>query len=319
MKNYLSSYYWLCKPLFKYKKNLLLILSSLVFSCQSSEPSLEKVKTQPIKILIIDGFSNHDWQATTQALLSILKKDSSFSTEVSTIPPKKDVHWSNWLPEYDSYDLIIQNTNDINNGHSWPEPAKKKFEQYMMNGGAMLVFHSANNAFPNWKEYNKMIGLGWRNKNFGPAITIKNKQIIRIPKGQGMNTGHGKRVDTLITKLGKHPIHQGLPAQWRAADLEIYTYARGPAENIDILSYAKDARFELNFPIEWTVQYGKGRIYNSTYGHYWRQQEALPPSMRCVAFQTIFLRSIKWLAKVDINSPMPKNFPSTTSPSLYTE
>ena len=299
------------------KNFLLLTLSCLVFSCQSSDPSLGKSIERPIKILIIDGFSNHDWRATTQALLTILKKDPSLRVDVSTVPPKGDLNWSQWLPNYSSYDVIIQNTNDINNGHSWPEPAQKQFEQYMINGGAMLVFHSANNAFPNWPEYNKMIGLAWRKKDFGPAIRIENNQIVRITKGQGMNTGHGKRTDALITKLGNHPIHKDLPPQWRAADLEIYTYARGPAENIDILSYAKDARLGLNFPIEWTILYGKGRIYNSTYGHHWHNQKELPPSMRCVAFQTLFLRSIKWLAKVEINSPVPKNFPSATSPSLY--
>ena len=299
------------------KKLLLAILSSLILSCQSSDKLPNKATEKPIKILIIDGFSNHDWRATTQALLNILKKDPSFSTDVSTVPPKRSEHWSTWLPNYASYDVIIQNTNDINNGHAWPDPAKQKFEQYMIKGGAMLVFHSANNAFPKWEAYNKMIGLGWRNKDVGPAITIKDNQINIIPKGQGMNTSHGKRVNALVTKLGDHPIHKGIPQQWRAADLEIYTYARGPAENIEILSYAEDARFGLNFPIEWTIQYGKGRICNSTYGHYWHKQKELPPSIRCVAFQTIFLRSLKWLAKVEIMPAVPENFPSKKDISLY--
>ncbi len=292
-------------------------ISLLFTACTPQMNTPQSNQNDRIKILIIDGFSNHDWEATTQMLLSVLAKDEDLEVNVSTVPDQDTEEWASWLPSYEDYQVVIQNTNDINSDRAWPAPARIAFENYMKSGGAMLVFHSANNAFPEWPEYNKMIGLGWRGKDFGPAIKIENGKPVIIPAGQGENTGHGKRVDALITRLGEHPIHEGLPAQWLAADLEIYRYARGPAENMQILSYAKDAKTGLDFPIEWTVQYGEGRIYNSTYGHYWRNEVTPPPSVRCVAFQTLFRRAIRWLAKQEIETEVPEKFPSEKSISLY--
>ena len=40
----------------------------------------------PIRALIVDGFSNHDWKLTTLAIRSILEQTGRFEVEVSTIP-----------------------------------------------------------------------------------------------------------------------------------------------------------------------------------------------------------------------------------------
>lgn len=248
-----------------------------------------------------------------------MAKDEIFEVDVYTIKTGKEVvevDSSSAHPRFALYDVLIQNCNDLGNGGSWPKQMKADFEKYMRAGGAMYVYHSANNAFANWPEYNKMIALAWRDKDFGSAVQIKDEKAVLIPAGKGESTGHGPRRDVLITRLGEHEIHRGLPKQWLAADLEVYRYARGPAENMQVLSYAKDLKTGLNFPIEWLINYGEGRIYNSTYGHYWKGMAKLPPSMRCVAFQTIFIRSLKWLAGEELSAGMPEAFPSARKISL---
>ncbi len=270
-----------------------------------------------IKVLIVDGFSNHDWKATTQMISSVLKEDAVFDVEVSTVPDQQSAEWETWLPSFGDYDVVIQNTNDISKKGAWPKNAQVALEQFMSTGGGLYIFHSANNSFPKWLEYNEMIGLGWRGKNFGSAIIVENEKVKNVSVGEGENTGHGKRVDALITRLGDHPIHRGLPKRWVAADLEIYRYSRGPAKNLDVLSYAEDEKTGLNFPIEWVVNYREGRVYNSTYGHYWHDLEEDPEGVRCVAFQTIMKRAVRWLAKFEIDEIVPSNFPSEESPSLH--
>lgn len=291
------------------------ILATLL--CQSIEGADAEGQSKQIRVLIVDGFGNHDWKATTKAIVSILKRDKDFFINVSTVPKEKSAPWQKWNPPFSKYDVVIQNTNDISKKGSWPEPAKKSFEAYMANGGGMLAFHSANNAFPNWKEYNKMIGMGWRKKTFGPSIIVKDDKPVIIPAGEGDNTGHGKRVDTVVTRMGEHPIHQGIPRQWMAADIEIYRYARGPAENITVLSYANEAKTGLNFPTEWVVQYGKGRVYTSTFGHYWHNLTSDPPGIRCIGFQTILSRAVRWTAGAEITSTIPEKFPTKDRVSLY--
>jgi type 1 glutamine amidotransferase len=162
-----------------------------------------------------------------------------------------------------------------------------------------------------------MIGLGWRNKDFGWAVTIDpDGTVVRIPRGQGGNTSHGKRIDAVLTRLGDHPIHRNLPRQWKVADLEVYSYARGPAENMTVLSYTREPETGLNFPIEWVVQYGKGRVYNSTFGHVWKD-DINPPATRCVAFQTLLIRAVEWLSGEEVTSPTPVDFPDQENIRLH--
>jgi type 1 glutamine amidotransferase len=269
---------------------------------------------KPIRVLVVDGFSNHDWEHTTQLLKGGME-GAGFKVDVSTYPSAA-VERAAWQPEFQAYDVVVQNCNDIKSKDRWPRAAETALEEYVRNGGGLYVFHSANNAFPEWPEYNRMIGLGWRNRNFGSAITLDEEgEETRIPPGEGENTGHGKRADVLLTRVGDHPIHEGLPRQWIAADIEVYRYARGPVENLTVLSFAKDEKTGLNFPSEWVVEYGEGRVYSSTLGHVWHDQND-PKGMQCAGHQTLVPRVVQWLAKRKVNGTVPADFPSATEPSL---
>src|SRR5580658_4232837 len=101
-----------------------------------------------IRVLIVDGFSNHDWRQTTALIRGILAPGGLFDVSVSTAPDKtNDMAWASWRPKFSDYDVVIQNCNDINHGPSWPEPVKKDFEDFVRHGGGVYIFHSAENAF----------------------------------------------------------------------------------------------------------------------------------------------------------------------------
>ncbi len=72
--------------------------------------------------------------------------------------------------------------------------------------------------------------------------------MIRIPPGTGDDTNHPDRINGVITRLGDHPIHEGLPRTWMTPTLEVYRYARGPAENVQVLSYAHDPQSGVAWP-----------------------------------------------------------------------
>lgn len=271
----------------------------------------------PIRVLIVDGFSNHDWQLTTQLIRGILEPTHLFKVDVSTAPPRRDAPgWDAWRPNFAAYDVVIQTCNDINGGPAWPTPVQEAFEQFVVRGGGVYVWHSGNNAFPDWPAYNRMIGLGWRKKDFGPAIAVTEAgTLVRIPPGEGLDTGHGDRVTTLVKRLGDHPIHAGLPRQWLTPDIEVYYYARGPAENLTVLSYGRDPKTQMNWPLEWTVNYGEGRVYTSTFGHVWKG-DTQPERMRCAGVQTIVVRALQWLAKRDVSFQVPPDFPTADKVSI---
>jgi len=290
-------------------KYLIVIFSFLFFST-----SLH-AQNDRIKVLIIDGYSNHDWRYTTEVIKTMLVNSGFCEVDISTAPTNNSPDYNSWNPDFSKYDVVVQNVNSLGNGNSWPKQVQTKFENYMKNGGGMYVFHSANNSFPEWVEYNKMIGLGWRNANQGVAIEIKDNKMVKIPSSEGENTSHGPRVDLVVNVLKSHPINNRFPAKWKTPDIELYTYARGPAVNIEILSYTLDTKTNKNWPVDWVVNYGKGRVYNSTFGHLWNDLR-MPPSVQCVGFQTTFLRAIQWVAGKKVTVEVPKNFPSENEVSL---
>src|SRR5438552_4207526 len=137
-------------------------------------PASATKRPAKIKVLIVDGFSNHDWHQTTALLRGILEPSGLFDVSVSTAPPTAtSPGWDQWRPKFSDYDVVIQTCNDINGGPPWPREVQIAFEQYIRNGGGTLVFHSGNNAFPDWPAYNQMIGIGWRKKDQGDALTVQ--------------------------------------------------------------------------------------------------------------------------------------------------
>jgi hypothetical protein len=272
----------------------------------------------PIRVLIVDGFSNHDWKLTTALIRGIIEPTGVFKVDVSTAPPNAAAAgWDAWRPKFANYDVVIQTCNDINGGPPWPRTVQADFEQFVAHGGGVYVWHAGNNAFTAWPAYNDMIGLGWRKKEFGDAIAVDDKeQLVRIPAGEGRDTGHGARVTTVVKRRGEHPIHAGLPRQWMTPDIEVYYYARGPAKNLEVLSYGHDPRTDMNWPLEWTVAYGEGRVYTSTFGHVWKDDGLQPERMRCAGVQTIVVRALQWLAKREVATGVPSDFPTAEKISI---
>lgn len=271
-----------------------------------------------LNVLIVDGFSNHDWKQTSLVVKTILEKSDLFNVDISTAPSEpEDYEWKNWRPKFKNYDVVIQNTNNIHNKNMrWPREVEKDMEEYLRSGGGIYILHSANNAFPKWEEYNLMIGLGWRSEDEGIALQVNgNGEIVEIPVGEGKSTFHGPRNDEIIYILNNHAINKGFPKAWKTPNMELYKFARGPAKHLTILSYAKDNDTNINWPVEWIISYGKGRVYNSSMGHLWKG-DSYPISYRCVGFQTTLIRATEWLATGKSSYKIPANFPTQNNIEL---
>lgn len=123
-----------------------------------------------------------------------------------------------------------------------------------------------------------------------------------------------KKVIEII--LNRHPINEDYPDAWQTVNTEVYYFPRGEAKNIEVLSYAYDSTStQQNWPVEWVVGYGKGKVYNSSLGHLWKG-ETYPPAYRCVGYQTTVVRVTEWLATGKVNFAVPPDFPTANSPSL---
>ena len=67
-------------------------------------------------------------------------------------------------PEFSKYDVVVSKFGC--GAADWPEETRKAFVKFVTAGGGFVSIHVADNSFPNWPEYNEMIGLGgWGGRN----------------------------------------------------------------------------------------------------------------------------------------------------------
>ena len=256
---------------------------------------------EKLSILIIDGQNNHNWRATSPVIKAGLEETGRYKVEVST-SPQKGGKWEDWNPDFSKYDAILSNYN----GKLWPEKMQRNLENYVNEGGGFVVVHAANNAFTNWKEYNRMIavgGWGGRSEKHGPYIRWKyGKFILDHSKGRGGS--HGPQHEFVVnTRNVDHPITKGVPTNWLHCKDELYDSLRGPAENVTVLATAYSPKSKEHEPIVMVIDYGKGRVFHTPMGH-------ADYSMKCVGFLTYLDRGTEWAATGKVTSKVPKEFPS---------
>ncbi len=253
-----------------------------------------------ITALIVDGINNHDWQTGTSELKKILLATGRFTVDVSTTPPAgaPPEAWSAWHPEFDKYQVVIDN---FNGGHTdagvrWPAAVEQALGDYVRGGGGLVVYHAANNAFLLWDEYNQMIGLGWRDKSFGRGLTVGDDgEIETVPQGTGLNPGHGPRHDFEVRVLdANHPITRGLPRAWMHPSEQLTHGQHGPAQGLTILTFARSEVSGRNEPMDWVRSYGKGRVYTTMLGHTWKDEPN--PNLADPEFRKLFAQGVAWAA-----------------------
>ena len=341
---------------------LLMSLLACAGEKRETDSSAAKMSTEApkkMKALIIDGENNHGvfplttmlmrdylletnlftvdhartaytWQGPhyDQEALGVKAADAPILIEKYPLPngqkttavekPRPD---STFSPDFATYDVVISNMGW--QASTWPAATKINFENYMKNGGGLVVIHAANNSYGDWDEYNKMIGLGgWggRNTESGPYVYYNDEGERVDDPSEGACGSHGPQQEyVMTTRSPEHPIMKGLPTKWMHVYDELYDRLRGPAENMTVLATAysdvekngppwnKDVNGTgRHEPLLMAIDYGKGRVFHSGLGH-------MGTSMECVGFMTTFQRGAEWAATGKVTQAVPADFPTETA------
>lgn len=301
---------------------LLLTFAVLTLATASAQADHHGNKAhKKIKVAILTGQNNHGWMMDTPVLKNILDDAKLFDTVILQTPdvkdPDKAAKWQAFKPDFKKHDVIVLNYN----GEMWPDHVKKAWLDYVSNGGKVFTFHAGNNPFKGWTEFEEMIGLLWRNNKGGKRVFFDDEgkqQVMEAGKGPG--AGHGRQHPYVVdTHAVDHPVFKGLPKQWMHAKDELYHGQRGPAENMDVLLTAysdpKTGGTGAHELICWTIPYGKGTVMTNVMGHWWKKDKD-GPALKCVGFQTIFTRSIEWLATDKVTIAKPDDFPTKDAVSI---
>jgi len=227
-----------------------------------------------IKTLLLSGANNHDWKRSTPFLVELLEKSGKFDVTLSE-NPSAVLGFATGLK---GVQLIFSDYN----GPEWTDTAKGNFEAAIRGGVGLVVLHAADNAFPGWAEYEKMVGLLWR---------------------QG--TGHGQFHEFAVKILDhEHPVTKGL-ADFKLWD-ELYhrlLHMHDVPCHVLATAYSDPATGGTgqDEPMMVTTQYGKGRVYHHVLGHVWAGDPAANKGCSMItfenpAFQQSLLRGCEWAA-----------------------
>jgi type 1 glutamine amidotransferase len=205
----------------------------------------------PIRVLIItgDNVSAHNWQYNTLEVKNILEKDARMKVSVTPLP-SRDLTDEN-LAKYDVLLLNYKDTPAGSPGSRWSDSNKAAFLKAVQDGKGLVAHHFASSAFtkPNWDEFEKAVAGGWRAQGFhGPA------HVFTV-----------KKTDT------KHPISEGLPAEFEHTIDELYQNSMMLPGSVVLATAYSDPKKPRGTgkdePVIWVNSYGKGRVYENVLGH----------------------------------------------------
>jgi uncharacterized protein len=225
---------------------------------------------QKIRVLILSGANNHDWHLSAPFCWLLLGKSGRFTATVTT-QPSETLEQADGLKDVD---LMFMDYN----GPAWSAAAQRNFESAVRGGMGLVVLHAADNAFVGWTEFEKMVGLLWRD-----------------------GAGHGRFHEFPVTIVDKdHPITSGL-SNFRTTD-ELYHNLQNPRGVpcrvlATALSSSDSGGSGKAEPVMAVLEYGKGRVFHMVLGHVWPVEGA--PNMVAFeneGFQKGLVRGCEWAA-----------------------
>ena len=239
----------------KVKSGFVFFCIILMLSCCSEKP---------VRILILSGNNNHDWQKTTPLIQDVLQRNLNCRIVITERP---DTLHALMLQ---SYDVIVSNWN------AWPEleglwnpQAKKAFADFLTQGGGFVCVHAASATHYDWPPYLEIAGGRWGDK-----------------------THHGPISDWMVQIVNtEHPITKGLQPFTIRDELWVDLECSPSIEVLCAVQAGENRNRPGKLePVALITRYGKGHGFYLALGHD-------TAAMTHPGWQSLLVRGTLWTAK----------------------
>lgn len=218
-----------------------------------------QAQTAPmIKVLLISGddVPSHNWKEIAESTRQLLVNSGEF--EVTVVENLTALESDTLAKDYDVIYMTRFNTKG-----TLSEKAKANLLSFVKSGKGFAIAHLASASFPDWPEFRTMVGRYWVMGTSGHNPRKPFKAVIadkrnRITKG----LTDFEVDDELYSKLqGDTPIH------------------------VLVTGYSDFSK--KTEPLAFTLKYGSGRVFHTTFGH---DAKAL----KTPQVSQLIVRGVKW-------------------------
>ncbi len=249
-------------------KHLTFLILLLITQSGCESPS------KTIRVLILSGRNNHEWQKTTPFLEKMFSQTGFFNTEITNQPDTLK------FSDFEKFNVVLSNWNSWpENDLRWPEQTEKALLKFIENGGGFVTFHASTTVFYKWPEFQEISTAAW---------------IMDT-------TSHGKPSETRVEIIDQnHPVTQGLKSfeifdeLWINASKNNKFEALGTATNEELIKNGMESQ-----PAILVAGNGKGRIFHTILGHDLKAMES-------TGFQELIIRGTEWAATGKVTHKVPK-------------
>ena len=240
-------------------------LALLATALLSAQPPLHAADSgKPLRALLITGGCCHNYTFQSQALTNAVAKHARVEWKIvneggngtrAELPLYDDPNWAK------GFDVVVH--NECFADTKAPDYMRKITSVHKA-GTPAVVIHCAMHTYrsaeiDDWREF---LGVTSRRHDHQSKYPVK--------------------------KVTEHPILKGIPDNWVTAKDELYVIEK-LWPNAKALATSKSEQDGKEYPVAWINQYGKARVFGTTYGH-------SDDTFRDQAFLDLVSRGLLWSA-----------------------
>ena len=292
-----------------------LLLACLVSSVMATEAP------RPIRVLIVDGFSNHDWRLTTRSIRAILEPTGLFSVDVSTSPPDASVTRLGAVAA--GLRRVRRRHPDLQR-HQW-----RSIVAAARAGGVREVRAPRRRRVRLAFRQQCIRGLAGLQRHHRHRLA---QEGIRLGAGRvGRRQDHEDSTGRRREYEPRQAIRRPRPAIAANIPSTVACHAPGSRRTSRCTTTsAVPRKMSMCSPTRANLTPDSTGLSNgrcataaaaSTHrlsGHVWRG-DVQPVTVRDAGVQTLLVRALQWLAKRPVTWPVPADFPTATSTSVRAE